>query len=67
MRVGRRFHTVVAGYRAKVSRIYFHSNARFTNPNVCEYPKCQGIKYAIRLPAKSVLQDRSGRPLKGPG
>jgi hypothetical protein len=49
---------VVARYQGKVSRIYFRADAGFANPDVYEYLEAEGIKYAIRLPANSVLQGR---------
>ncbi len=55
---------VVARYRGKVSRIYFR--AGFANPEVYEYPESEGIKYAIRLPANRILQERIGYLLKRP-
>ena len=57
---------VVARYRGKVARIYFRADAGFANPDVYEYLEAEGIKYAIRLPAKRVLQDRIGYLLKRP-
>src|ERR1700730_4999051 len=51
---------VVARYRGNVSRIYFRADAGFANPEVYEYLEAAGIKYAIRLPANSVLQGRIG-------
>ena len=52
--------SVVARYRGKVSRIYFRADAGFANPDVYEYLEGEGIKYAIRLPANRVLQERIG-------
>src|SRR5580765_5918664 len=49
---------VVARYQGKVSRIYFRADAGFANPEVYEYLEAERIKYAIRLPANRVLQDR---------
>jgi hypothetical protein len=49
---------VVARYRGKVSRIYFRADAGFADPEVYEYLEADGIKYAIRLPANRVLQER---------
>ena len=49
---------VVARYRGKVSRVYFRADAGFANPEVHEYLEGEGIKYAIRLPANRVLQER---------
>jgi Transposase DDE domain group 1 len=53
---------VVTRYQGKVSRIYFRADAGFANPEVYEY--LEGIKYAIRLPANHLLQERIGYLLK---
>ena len=39
------------------ARIYFRADAG-ANPEVYEYLEAEGIKYAIRLPANRVLQER---------
>ena len=57
---------VVARYRGKVSRIYFRADAGFANPDVYEFLEAEGIKYAMRLPKNSVLQERIGYLLKRP-
>ena len=61
---------VVARYRGKLSRIYFRADAGFANPDVYGYLEAERIKYAIRLPANRVLQERIGyllnRPVGGP-
>ena len=57
---------VVARYQGKVSRIYFRADAGFANPDVYEFLDAEQIKYAIRLPANRVLQDRIGYLLKRP-
>ena len=57
---------VVARYRSKVSRLYFRADAGFANPEVYGYLEGEGIKYAIRLPANRVLQERIGYLLKRP-
>ena len=57
---------VVARYRGKVSRIYFRADAAFANPEVYEFLEAERIKYAIRLPANRVLQERIGYLLKRP-
>ncbi len=57
---------VVARYRGKVSRIYFRADAGFANPDVYEFVEAERIKYAIRLPANRILQDRIGYLLKRP-
>jgi hypothetical protein len=57
---------VVARYQRKVSRIYFRADAAFAMPGVYEYLEAERIKYAIRLPANQVLQDRIGYLLERP-
>ena len=60
---------VVERYRGKVSRVSFRADAGFANPDVYEYLETERIKYAIRLPANRILQERIGyllsRPLNG--
>jgi hypothetical protein len=51
---------VLARYRGKVSCIYFRADAGFANPDVYEFLETERVKYAIRLPANRVLQDRIG-------
>src|SRR5262249_30334286 len=53
-------------YQGKVSRIYFRADAAFAMPEVYEFLEAERIKYAIRLPANQVLQDRIGYLLKRP-
>ena len=50
----------------KVSRTYFRADAGFANPDVYEYLEAERIKYAIRLPANRVLQERIGHLLTRP-
>jgi hypothetical protein len=57
---------VVTRYRGKVSRLYFRADAAFANPDVYEFLEAERIKYAIRLPANRILQDRIGYLLKRP-
>ena len=57
---------VVARYRGKVKRLYFRADAAFAGPEVYEFLKTQGIKYAIRLPANRVLQASIGFLLRRP-
>ena len=57
---------VVTRYRGKVSRIYFRADAGFANPDIYEYLETEGVKYAIRLPANRVLQERIGYLLQRP-
>jgi hypothetical protein len=57
---------LVTRYRDKVSRLYFRADAAFANPDVYEFLEAERIKYAIRLPANRILQDRIGYLLKRP-
>jgi len=57
---------VVARYRGKLSRIYFRADAGFANPDVYGCLEAERIKYAIRLPANRVLQERIGYLLNRP-
>ncbi|MBM3395876.1 MAG: IS1380 family transposase [Betaproteobacteria bacterium] len=57
---------VVARYRGRVSALYFRADAAFANPDVYEYLEAERIKYAIRLPANRVLQERINYLLKRP-
>ena len=57
---------VVARYQGKVSRIYFRADAGFANPEVYDFLEAERIKYAIRLPANRVLQERIGYLLNRP-
>ena len=52
--------------RSKVSRIYFRADAGFANPEIYDYLEGRRIKYAIRLPANRVLQERIGYLLNAP-
>ena len=47
-------------YRGKVSCVYFRGDAGFANPEVHEFLEVERIKYAIRLLANRILQDRIG-------
>jgi hypothetical protein len=49
---------VVERYQGKVSRIYLRADAGLANPEVYEFLEAERIKYAIRLPANRVLQER---------
>ena len=57
---------VVERYQGKVSRIYFRGDAGFANPEVYEFLEAERIKYAIRLPANRILQERIGHLLTRP-
>ena len=50
----------------KVLRIYFRADAAFAMPGVYECLEAERIRYAIRLPANQVLQNRIGYLLKRP-
>jgi hypothetical protein len=57
---------VVTRYHGKVLRLYFRADAAFAMPGVYEYLDAEGIKYAIRLPANQVLQEKIGYLLTPP-
>ncbi len=58
--------SVVARYRDKFKRRYFRADAAFANPEVYEFLEAEGFKYAIRLPANQILQERIAYLLKRP-
>src|SRR5437773_6398915 len=57
---------VVSRYRGRVKRLYFRGDAAFANPEIYEFLEAEGMGYAIRLPANTVLQNRIGYLLKRP-
>jgi len=57
---------VVTRYRNRKMRRYFRADAAFANPEVYEFLEAEGYKYAIRLPANRVVQDRIAHLLKRP-
>jgi Transposase DDE domain group 1 len=57
---------VVERYKGKLSRNYFRADAGFANPEVYEFLEAERIKYAIRLPANRILQERIGHLLTRP-
>lgn len=57
---------VVARYRGQVSHIHFRGDAGFASPEIYNYLEGEGIKFAIRLPANRILQDRIGHLLTRP-
>jgi hypothetical protein len=57
---------VVARYRGPVSRFSLRADAAVANPEVYAFLEAGQIKYAIRLPANRVLQDRIGYLLRRP-
>jgi hypothetical protein len=65
---------VIARYRGRGFVLYFRGDAAFAKPELYELLEAEGIGYAIRLPANSILQARIrhlltrpvGRPPKEP-
>jgi Transposase DDE domain group 1 len=57
---------VVIRYKRKVSRLYFRADAAFASPEVYEFLEAERIKYAIRLPANRILQERIAHLLTRP-
>ena len=57
---------VVTRYKGHVSRIYFRGDAGFANPEIYDYLKAEGVKYAIRLPTNRILQEKIGHLLSRP-
>src|SRR5271155_347716 len=57
---------VVARYKQRNMRRYFRADAAFANPEVYEFLEAEGYKYAIRLPANQVLQERIAHLLTRP-
>jgi hypothetical protein len=57
---------VAARYKGSVSRIYFRADAGFASPDIYEYLEGERIKYAIRLPANRILQERISHLLTRP-
>jgi hypothetical protein len=51
---------------AKSRAFIFAPTPAFANPEVYEFLEAEGIKYAIRLPANRVLQERIGYLLNRP-
>ena len=47
-------------------RRYFRADAAFANPEVYEFLEAEDFRYAIRLPANRILQERIGHLLKRP-
>ena len=58
--------SVIVRYQGKVLRIYFRADAAFAMPGVYECLEAEQVKYAIRLPANQILQDRIAYLLKRP-
>src|SRR3954471_16984391 len=57
---------VIARYRERGCALYFRGDAAFAKPEIYELLEDEGIGYAIRLPANSVLQERIGHLLTRP-
>ena len=57
---------VIARYRGRGLALYFRGDAAFAKPELYELLEAEGIGYAIRLPANSVLQERIGHLLTRP-
>jgi hypothetical protein len=57
---------VIARYRERSVALYFRADAAFAKPETYELLETKGIRYAIRLPANQVLQERIGYLLKRP-
>jgi hypothetical protein len=57
---------VIARYRERGVALHFRADAAFAKPEVYELLEAEGIRYAIRLPANQVLQERIGYPHKRP-
>ena len=55
---------VVARYTVK--RFYFRGEAVFANPEIYDFLEAEGMGFAIRLPANSILQSKIGYLLKRP-
>ena len=57
---------VIARYRGIVKLLYFRDGAAFANPEIYEFLEAEGMGYAIRLPANSILQSKIGYLLTRP-
>jgi hypothetical protein len=57
---------VVERYKERKDRLYFRGDAAFASPDLYEYLKAEGMRYAIRLPANKVLQDGIAHLLRRP-
>ena len=55
---------MIARYRERGVALYFRADAAFAKPEAYELLEDEGIRYAIRLPANQVLQERIGYLLK---
>jgi hypothetical protein len=57
---------VIARYRERGLALYFRGDAGFAKPELYQLLEAEGIGYAIRLPANSVLQESIGHLLTRP-
>jgi hypothetical protein len=57
---------VIARYRERGLPLWFRGDAAFAKPELYELLEAEGIGYAIRLPANTVLQGRIGHLLTRP-
>jgi Transposase DDE domain group 1 len=57
---------VIDRYRDRRVALSFRADAAFAKPEVYELLEAEGIRYAIRLPANQVLQERIGYLLQRP-
>jgi hypothetical protein len=57
---------IIVRYQGKVLRIYFRADAAFAMPGIYECLEAERVKYAIRLSANQVLQNRIAYLLKRP-
>ncbi len=57
---------VLARDRGRGVELYFRADAAFAKPEPCELLESEDIRYAIRLPANRVLQERIGHLLTRP-
>jgi hypothetical protein len=57
---------VVRRYEAREVRLYFRGDAAFASPDLYEYLEAEGMLYAIRLKANTVLQSHIAHLLRRP-
>lgn len=57
---------VVERYKERKVRLYFRGDAAFASPDLYEYLEAEGILYAIRLKANTVLQNHIAHLLRRP-
>ena len=57
---------VVERYQDREIRLYFRGDAAFASPEIYDYLEAEGVLYAIRLPANTVLQESIAHLLKRP-